>query len=97
MKITLKKQLLSVYRISGDNEQRLNLTKISIIAKDVSDASEDGLSMDDAARYEHRTHLKMDLLRSHLKGYLAEEYRYSKKSVAIPEQQSDRGTDEGEA
>lgn len=79
------------------NEQRLNLTKISIIAKDVSDASEDGLSMDDAARYEHRTHLKMDLLRSHLKGYLAEEYRYSKKSVAIPEQQSDRSTDEGEA
>lgn len=79
------------------NEQRLNLTKISIIAKDVSDASEDGLSMDDAARYEHRTHLKMDLLRSHLKGYLAEEYRYSKKNVAIPEQQSDRGTDEGEA
>ncbi|MBQ0794505.1 hypothetical protein [Zhongshania sp.] len=79
------------------NEQRLNLTKISIIAKDVSDASEDGLAMDDAARYEHRTHLKMDLLRSHLKGYLAEEYRYSKKSVATPEQQSDRSTDEGEA
>ncbi|WP_290524722.1 hypothetical protein [Alcanivorax sp.] len=63
------------------NEQRLNLTKISIIAKDVSDASEDGLSLDDAARYEHRTHLKMDLLRAHLKGYLADGYQYSKKEL----------------
>lgn len=61
------------------NEQRLNLTKISIIAKDVSDASEDGLSLDDAARYEHRTHLKMNLLREHLKGYLSSDYQYSKK------------------
>lgn len=61
------------------NQQRLNLTKISIIAKDVSGASEDGLSLDDAARYEHRTHLKMNLLREHLKGYLAEDYQYPKK------------------
>lgn len=63
------------------NEQRLNLTKISIIAKDVSDASEDGLSLDDAARYEHRTHLKMNLLREHMKGYIAYDYQYKKKEL----------------
>lgn len=78
------------------NEQRLNLTKISIIAKDVSGSSEDGLSMDDATRYEHRTHLKMDLLRSHLKGYLADDYRYSKKKVATQEQESDGNAKEVE-
>jgi hypothetical protein len=38
--------------------------------------------MDDAARYEHRTHLKTDLLRSHLRGYLADDYIYSKKKPA---------------
>lgn len=68
------------------NEQRLNLTKVSIVAKDVSDASEDGLELDDAALYEHRAHLKMDLLRSHLKDYLAEDYKYSKKKIANQEQ-----------
>ena len=78
------------------NEQRLNLTKISIIAKDVSGASEDGLSMDDAARYEHRTHLKMDLLRSHLKGYLADDYCYPKRKVANHEHESHMSTDESE-
>lgn len=63
------------------NEQRLNLTKISIIAKDVSDSSADGLSFDDAARYENRTHLKMNLLREHLKGYLAIDYQYQRKEL----------------
>ena len=80
------------------NEQRLNLTKISIIAKDVSDASEDGLSLDDAARYEHRTHLKMDLLRAHLKGYLAENYLYTKKKSVIQDARGEDGDeDEGGA
>lgn len=75
------------------NEQRLNLTKISIIAKDVSDASEDGLSLDDAARYEHRAHLKMNLLREHLKGYLAKDYQYSKKDLPPHDPSTD---DDGE-
>ncbi|WP_420467810.1 hypothetical protein [Panacagrimonas sp.] len=80
------------------NEQRLNLTKISIVAKDVSDASEDGLSLDDAARYEHRTHLKMDLLRAHLKGYLADDYQYSKKELPSQDPQPGDGSqDEAEA
>lgn len=73
------------------NEQRLNLTKISIIAKDVSDASENGLSLDDYARYEHRAHLKMDLLRAHLKGYLAKDYKYSKKELPSQELATEDG------
>ena len=70
------------------NEQRLNLTKISIIAKDVSDASEDGLDLDDETRLDHRTHLKMNLLRSHLKGYLAEDHNYSQKKNVNPSRAS---------
>lgn len=77
------------------NEQRLNLTKISIIAKDVSDASEDGLSLDDAARYEHRTHLKMNLLRAHLRGYLADEYRYTKKEITSQELSQEDDSQDG--
>lgn len=58
------------------NSQRLNLSKISIIAKDVSEASEQGLELGEEERYELRTKLKMDLLRSHLKGYIEDDYTY---------------------
>lgn len=79
------------------NEQRLNLTKISIIAKDVSDASEDDLSLDDAARYEHRTHLKMNLLREHLKGYLAEDYEYKQRDLPPHDPKEDDSRDGSDA
>lgn len=78
-------------------QQRLNLTKISIIAKDVSDASEDDLSLDDAARYEHRTHLKMNLLREHLKGYLAEDYEYKQRDLPPHDPKEDDSRDGSDA
>lgn len=59
------------------NQQRLNLAKIGIIAKDVTDSSVaglDGFTDDDI--YELRTKLKMELLRSHLKSYLSEDYKH---------------------
>ena len=58
------------------NTQRLNLSKISIIAKDVSESSESGLELSETHRAELRTKLKMDLLRSHLKGYIEDGYTY---------------------
>lgn len=56
------------------NQQKLNLTKISIIAKDVSISSEKGLSIQDNEIYELRTRLKMELLREHLKDYLSKDF-----------------------
>ncbi|MDD1452415.1 hypothetical protein NHF48_018210 [Sphingomonas sp. H160509] len=56
------------------NNQRLSLTKISIIAKDVSFSSEHGLSLTDEESYQLRTNLKMQMLRDHLKDYLSKDF-----------------------
>ncbi|MBR9857243.1 MAG: hypothetical protein GYB38_05990 [Gammaproteobacteria bacterium] len=64
------------------NQQKLNLSKISIIATDVSKASEEGLELDDDDLYQLRTQLKMELLREHLKEYINDSYKYKvKKNV----------------
>lgn len=56
------------------NRQRLNLTKISIIAKDVSSAAETGLNnLDEDKIYKLRTEQKMELLRNHLTYYLGKD------------------------
>ncbi|WP_226661695.1 hypothetical protein [Microbulbifer aggregans] len=65
-----------VREIMRINSQRLNLSKVSIIAKDVSDSSSHDLEMDGDEIYEARTKLKMDLLKSHLKGYIDQGYEY---------------------
>lgn len=56
------------------NRMRLNLTKISIIAKDVSSSAEAGLGLNDMERYGVRLKLKMDLMRDHLKGYIRSDF-----------------------
>ena len=56
------------------NNQRLSLTKISIIAKDVSSASEAGLNLDDEDIYRLRTELKMKMLGDHLKEYISKDF-----------------------
>jgi regulator of replication initiation timing len=58
------------------NQQRLNLSKISIIATDVSSASLEGLDPTEDQIYQARTQLKMELLREHLKDYISENYQY---------------------
>ncbi len=67
---------LFISEIIKINNQRLALSKISIIAKDVSEASERGICLDERELYELRTKLKMDLLKSHLKGYVDDAYTY---------------------
>jgi hypothetical protein len=57
------------------NSQRLNLTKISIIAKDVSSASERELNMTDEEVYRLRTEMKMRLLGDHLKDYISKDVK----------------------
>lgn len=62
------------------NTQRLNLSKISIIAKDVSDASSTDLGLDNDQIYHRRTQLKMELLREHLQQYISKDYQYQAES-----------------
>lgn len=62
------------------NHQRLNLSKISIIATDVSTASSEGLGLSEDETYQLRTNLKMELLREHLKSYIKEDYEYKETS-----------------
>lgn len=57
------------------NRMRLNLTKISIIAKDISSSAEVGLGLTDIERYGLRLKLKMDLMRDHLKGYISRDFQ----------------------
>lgn len=60
------------------NQQRLNLSKISIIAADVSNASVEGLTkMTDIQKIEFRTKLKMEMLRDHMKDYLSKDFSAS--------------------
>lgn len=63
------------------NQQRLNLSKISIVATDASNTSQEGLAdLTDRELYELRTDLKMQLLRDHLKEYLSSDFRYQGKT-----------------
>lgn len=65
--------ILEVVRISN---RRLDLTKVSIVAKDVSDTSARDLDFTDDEIYELNTKLKMEMLKSHLKGYVADDYEH---------------------
>ena len=58
------------------HQQRLNLSMVSIVAKDVTDTSARGLDFTDQEIYELETKLKMGLLKSHLKGYVHDDYQY---------------------
>ena len=66
-----------ILELMNVNRQRLNLTKVSIIAKDISNSAESGLSLDDETKYNLRLKLKMDMLKDHLKGYLSREFEPS--------------------
>ncbi len=54
--------------------QRLNLTRISIIAKEVSQTSMVGLDLTDKEKAEVLNKLKMDILKSHLKSIVEADY-----------------------
>jgi hypothetical protein len=63
------------------NQQRLNLSKISIIATDISKTSEDDLEgLSEEKIHELRTQIKMDMLRDHLKEYISNDFSYVYKS-----------------
>ncbi|WP_168621832.1 hypothetical protein [Roseicyclus persicicus] len=70
-----------VFEIIKINRQRLNLSKISIIAKDVSTAASHELELTEDERYEKEVQLKMELLREHMKEYVGQEFHYQGTAV----------------
>lgn len=66
-----------ITEIIAINRRRQELFKVSIIASDVSYASQDGMDLTDDERYELRTQTKMELLKEHLRQNVGEEYTYS--------------------
>lgn len=55
-------------RISVIYAERLDFSKIGILAKDVASSSANGLSLNDEKLYEARTYLKIEMLKSYLSG-----------------------------
>jgi hypothetical protein len=72
-----------ITEIIGINRRRQDLFKISIIATDVSNASQEGLSIPDEELYNLRTQTKMELLKEHLRRHISEEYVYDPKQSLI--------------
>ena len=62
-----------VFRI---NRQQLALSKLSIVAQEVTKSSREGLDLNDREVFDLKTKLKMTLLRSHLKTYLDDEFDF---------------------
>lgn len=65
-----------INRIISIHQQKSDFAKIGIIAKDISDSSVDGLDLTDKEKFELRTKLKMDMLKSHLSRELDKKYEY---------------------
>jgi hypothetical protein len=56
-----------ITEVMNINRQRLSLTKVSIIAKDISQAAESGLNMTNNQIYANRLRVKMALLGDHIR------------------------------
>jgi hypothetical protein len=67
-------------RISIIYAERLDFSKIGIIAKDVASASANGLGFSDQELYEARTYLKIEMLKSYLGGNIGT-FAYSKREL----------------
>jgi hypothetical protein len=65
------------------NRRKQDLFKVSIIATDVSFASQRDLNLDAETSYNLRTQTKMELLKEHLKQHLSDNYSYGKSNSLI--------------
>lgn len=70
-----------VFEIIKINRQRLSLSKLSIIAKDISTAASHTLELSEDERFEKEVQLKMELLREHMKEYIGQEFQYQGTAV----------------
>lgn len=69
-----------ITEIIGINRRRQDLFKVSIIATDISYASQKNLDMPSEEIYNLRTQTKMELLKEHLRQHIREEFVYNPKS-----------------
>lgn len=58
------------------NNQRLNMQKVAIIAREVTKAGVDEKDFSEEEEFELETSVKMELLKEHLKGYVSEKFVY---------------------
>ncbi|MER8868039.1 hypothetical protein NKI19_30890 [Mesorhizobium sp. M0751] len=65
-----------VSEIININRRRQDLFKISIIATDVSYASQDRMDLSNEEQYELRTQTKIEMLKEHLRMHMSEDYSY---------------------
>jgi hypothetical protein len=72
-----------ITEIIGINRRRQDLFKVSIIATDISYASQTDLELSESDRYNLRTQTKMELLKEHLKQHIGEEYVYNPKASIV--------------
>lgn len=85
------------------NRKRQELYKISIIAQDVSYASQDDLELSIEEKYNLRTQTKMELLKEHLRQNLGDEFSYSPRKAflehfrRLPKKKIDIQTDSEES
>lgn len=68
-------------RISYIYAEKLDFSKISIIAKDVATASSNNTALPDEHLYESRTYLKIEMLKSYLSGNIGQ-FSYTQRSLA---------------
>jgi hypothetical protein len=78
--VSVKILFFFVNRIIAIHQQRLDLAKIALIAKDVSDASAAQLNMTSTEIYEAKTYLKMMMLRAYLSDQF-DKFTYSRRDV----------------
>ena len=65
-----------IFEVVKINRQRLDFSKISIIAKDVTKTSAGETSLSDDEIFERELALRMDLLCEHMKSYTGTEFEY---------------------
>lgn len=70
-----------IFEIMRINRQRLELSKLSIIAKDVSTASSHNTDLTDEERFVEETKLRMQLLREHMANYPEQDFVYKGSAI----------------
>lgn len=70
-----------VFEVMRINRQRLELSKLSIIAKDLSTAAANGLEMSEEERFTEETKLRMNLLREHMANYPEQDFVYKGSAI----------------
>ncbi|RXJ97138.1 hypothetical protein CRU94_03250 [Arcobacter sp. AHV-9/2010] len=63
-----------IHKIMEINQQKLDFQKLGILAKDVSESATQGLDLSDEEKFELRTKLKMEMLKSHLSKDLGKKF-----------------------